>query len=204
MGGTLSLHGYLLLAALAILEGPLLAIACGVGAGLGFLDPFIAYGILVVGDFLPDLMYYWIGRYGATLAFVRRFASRTRLVREHFLPLEQLWRTRLISTLATAKLAYGFAPPLVVSAGLSGVPFGKFVRASLITGALYMGLLAAVGYGFARAYGYVDVATGKAPEVIGVTGFLCFCVLVGTVRYARRRLLAFHPDTESNLIDTEA
>jgi hypothetical protein len=45
------LHAYLFLILLAILEGPMLAIACGVTAGLGILNPFIAYGILIGGQF---------------------------------------------------------------------------------------------------------------------------------------------------------
>jgi hypothetical protein len=35
-------HAYLFLIPLAILEGRLLAIACGIAAGLGVLNPFIA------------------------------------------------------------------------------------------------------------------------------------------------------------------
>ncbi len=72
-------HAYFLLIPMAILEGPLLSIVCGVAAGLGALNPFIAYGILIGGDIGPDLMYYAIGRWGSTLPFARRYASRIEL-----------------------------------------------------------------------------------------------------------------------------
>jgi membrane protein DedA with SNARE-associated domain len=193
-------YAYLVLVALAIVEGPFLSIACGVAAALGYLNPFIAYGILIFGDVVPDVMYYWIGRYGATLPWVRRAASKTRLIREHFLPLERLWKTRLLTTMTLAKLSYGIAPPLIVTAGLSGVPFGPFVRDSIIVSSIYLGLLALVGYGFARAYGYVDLATGAAPYIIGAGGLLVFGVLIFMMREARRRLNIRKPP-KSNLVD---
>ena len=91
-------HAYFFLIPLAILEGPLLAIVCGIAAGLGALNPFVAYGILIGGDLGPDLMYYSIGRWGATLPFVRRYASRIRAIRKTFLSLEQLWHTHPLAT----------------------------------------------------------------------------------------------------------
>lgn len=194
-------HAYFFLIPLAILEGPFLAIACGVAAGLGYLNVFVAYGILIFGDLSPDLMYYWIGRYGATLPFVRRIASRTRLIRENFLPLEQLWRERPFTTLAHAKLAYGVAPVLIVSAGLSGVPFSRFVVSSLAVSTTYLGVLAGIGFGFARGFGYVSVLTADWPVYLGVAGVF-FLSLLGYMMYRMRR----HFDqgeaiVQSNLIE---
>ena len=108
-------HAYFVLIPLALLEGPLLSIVCGAAAGMGALNPFIAYGILVGGDLGPDLMYYAIGRWGATMPFVRRYASRIQAIRDNFLSLEQLWRTHPLATMASAKLSYLLSPALIVS-----------------------------------------------------------------------------------------
>ncbi|MDE2212984.1 MAG: hypothetical protein KGJ34_00375 [Patescibacteria group bacterium] len=181
-------HAYLILIPLAILEGPLLAIACGVGAGLGYLNPLLAYGILILGDVIPDNMYYWIGRYGATLTWVRRTAARTHLIRRHFISLERLWRERPLTTLSAAKLSYGLTPPLVVSAGLSGVPYSRFASASLFIGAIYLGMLGAVGYVLSHAYGYINVSTGNAGFYVGIAGFACFCFLLSVMYHAHRHI----------------
>jgi membrane protein DedA with SNARE-associated domain len=146
-------HVYLILIPLAVLEGPLLAIACGIAAGLGAINPFIAYGILIGGDLGPDLLYYGIGRWGATLPFVRRYASRIKAIRDNFLSLEQLWNSHPLATMASAKLSYLVSPGLIVSAGLSGMSLRRFVMCSLAVSTLYLGALAALGYGFASVYG---------------------------------------------------
>ncbi|MGH7141351.1 MAG: DedA family protein [Minisyncoccia bacterium] len=195
-------HAYLFLIPLAILEGPLLSIVCGVAAGLGYLDPFVAYGILVGGDLLPDIGYYSIGRFGATLPWVKRVATRTRLIRETLLPLEDLWREHLQLTLASAKLAYGVSPPFIVSAGLSKVPFWRFIGASLIVSCVYLGALGAAGYGLALVYGVAVIKSGQAPEYLGIAGFASLLIL-GLIMYqARRHLDPVRARRKSKIIHT--
>jgi membrane protein DedA with SNARE-associated domain len=148
-------HVYLILMPLAVMEGPFLAIACGIAAGLGAINPFIAYGILIGGDLGPDLLYYGIGRWGATLPFVRGYASRIKAIRDNFLSLEQLLNSHPLATMASAKLSYLVSPGLIVSAGLSGMSLRRVVMCSLAVSTLYLGALAALGYGFASVYGYL-------------------------------------------------
>lgn len=192
-------HTYFILIPLAILEGPLLAIACGVAAGLGALNPFIAYGILIGGDLGPDLMYYSIGRWGATLPFVRRYASRIKPIRENFLSLEQLWHTHPLATMASAKLSYLVSPALIVSVGLSGMPLRRFLFCSLVVSTLYLGALAALGYGFAKAYGLFHLSLTSASIYLAIPGVVILCGLA-YVTLRLRRLLRPQTAERSNLI----
>lgn len=181
-------HAYFFLIPLAILEGPLLAIVCGIAAGLGALNPFIAYGILIGGDLGPDLMYYTIGRWGATLPFVRRYATRIKAIRENFLALEQLWHTHPLTTMASAKLSYLVSPALIVSVGLSGMPLRRFVFCSLAVSTLYMGALAALGFGFGKAYGYFHLSLASAGIYLAIPGVAILCALGYMTVHMRRRL----------------
>lgn len=181
-------HPYLLLIPLSILEGPIIAIVCGVAAALGYLNPLIAWGILVLGDLLPDLMYYSLGRLGATMPWVKRAATHIRLVREHLPPLEHLWRARLYPTLTTVKLAWGISPALIVSAGLSGVPAGRFAIASLIISIPYLGILLGSGYGLAETYGALRFSPWVAEFVVSAGGLVFLVGLMWAVRRARNEL----------------
>lgn len=192
-------HAYLLLIPLAVFEGPLLAIACGVAAGLGALNPFIAYGILIGGDLGPDLMYYSIGRWGATLPFVRRYASRIKTIRQNFLSLEQLWREHPLATMASAKLSYLVSPALIVSAGLSGMTLYRFVACSLAVSLFYLGALAALGYAFAKVYGTFHLSLASAGLYLALPGIVILCGL-GYATVLMRRRLRPRSAQNSNLI----
>ncbi|MGH6674483.1 MAG: DedA family protein [Xanthobacteraceae bacterium] len=197
-------HAYLFLIPLALLEGPLLAIVCGVAAGLGALNPFIAYGILIGGDLGPDLMYYGLGRWGATLPFVRRYASRINAIRENFLSLEELWRTHPLATMAGAKLSYLVSPALIVSVGLSGMSLGRFVLCSLIVSTLWLGVLAALGYGFAKVYGYFHLSLSSAAVYLAIPGVVILCGLGFIVVTMHRRMRPRQAARHSHLIKEQA
>ncbi|MGB6535526.1 MAG: hypothetical protein WBF58_06135 [Xanthobacteraceae bacterium] len=192
-------HAYFLLIPLAVLEGPLLAIVCGIAAGLGKLNLFVAYGILIGGDLGPDLMYYSIGRWGATLPFVRRYASRIKTIRENFLSLERLWHTHPLATMASAKLSYLVSPALIVSVGLSGMPLRRFLFCSLTVSIPYMAALAALGYGFAKVYGLFHLSLASAGIFLAVPGVAILCGL-GYVTVLMRRRLRPQAAQHSNLI----
>ena len=181
-------NAYFLLIPLAIIEGPLVALLCGIAVAFGYLNPFIAWGILVGGDILPDLMYYWLGRWGATIGSVRTFATRTKLIRENLAQLEFLWREHFLPALVAAKLAYGVAPPLIVSVGLSKIPVWKFVGYSLLISSVYLGALMWLGFGLAQTFGDAGNIFGDAPAYFTIVGILCLCLFVGIAYLARRRL----------------
>jgi membrane protein DedA with SNARE-associated domain len=181
-------QSYLVLSVLALLEGPFIAIACGVGAGLGYLDPLAAYGILVAGSIVPDLLYYAVGRYGSTFPAIERFAARRRLVREVYLPLKGLWLSSPLSILLVGKLAYGVTPAITVMGGLARVPLARFLPASFIVATTLYGALGAGGFLLAHFYGYVNLKTGAAPYLIGLAGLAFLAFLLMLMRSARRRL----------------
>ena len=193
-------HAYFFLIPLAILEGPLLAIVCGVAAGLGYINGFIAYAILIFGDLGPDLMYYAIGRWGATLPFVRRYASRIKAIRDNFLSLEELWRTHPLATMASSKLSYLVSPALIVSVGLSGMPLTRFVRCSLMVSTVYLGALAAVGFGLAKIYGYFHLSLSAVGLYLALPGVAVLCGLGYGMVLMRRRLRPKLAAKHSNLI----
>ena len=68
----LTTYKYLLLFPIVVFEGPIITVIAGFLSSLGYLNIFIAYGVVVVGDIAGDIMYYALGYYGRD-RFVNRW-----------------------------------------------------------------------------------------------------------------------------------
>jgi membrane protein DedA with SNARE-associated domain len=60
-------YKYWLIFPIVIIEGPIIVVISGFLVYLGFLNAYITYIILVIGDSIGDSMYYAIGRYGGNI-----------------------------------------------------------------------------------------------------------------------------------------
>ncbi|MGH6957255.1 MAG: DedA family protein [Caulobacteraceae bacterium] len=189
---------YPIIAFFSVIEGPLIAIASGVGYALIKLNPFFAFAIIMAGAFIQDLIYYWLGRWAASVKRVRDFATHTKLLRENFLTVEVSWRRDMVLTLVLSKFAYGLYAPFVVSAGSANVPFLKFLGASMAISAPVVAMWMGVGYGFAQLYG----ATGhSATYAVAGVGVVALVVLFFAMRRARSHINPNQARRKSNLIE---
>jgi membrane protein DedA with SNARE-associated domain len=179
---------YLLMIPLALVEGPLVAMGAGAAAALGRISPWIAFAMIMAGALFQDLAYYGLGRWARASPWVHALATRTRLARAAYLPLQEAWRTSLVATLVTSKFAYGLYAPLVVSAGLAKAPFWRFQTLSFAVSALVLGAWFALGVGLVRAYGSLGAGRMLAPLVMAVVGLAAFGALVVIAGRARKRL----------------
>lgn len=196
-------NAYAVMIPLSLIEGPMVAIGSGIGAALGYVDPFLAFAIILAGSMFQDFAYYGLGRWAASVEKVRRFATRTRLIRDSFLPIEQSWRKNMFLTLLISKLAYGLYAPFIVTAGLAAVPFVGFLAWSVAISAIFLGAWLALGYGLARFYGYLHATGALAPYVVGAAGVFGLVLAFFVMRHARRRLDPGRAAKSSHLIETE-
>ncbi len=67
----LTKYGYFILFPLAAIEGPVVSLVVGFLIYLGYFQFLPAYGILILGDRIPDAIYYYIGRCGNGKALVK-------------------------------------------------------------------------------------------------------------------------------------
>jgi len=86
----LTAHKYLFLFPVVVVEGPIITVIAGFLSSLGFLNIFIAYAVIVVGDIVGDIMFYAIGYYGRQ-KFVNRWgrflgitSERVERLEKHF------------------------------------------------------------------------------------------------------------------------
>lgn len=138
---------YILLFIGTIFEGPIVMMASGFLYKLGTFSFFPMYLALVFGDFVADILWYCLGRYGTRNAiykyghFVGVTPETIEKVENKFIKFHQ--KILIISKLT---MGLGFAAVILVVAGMFKVPFKNYVILNLIGGFIWTALLITVGF----------------------------------------------------------
>ena len=183
-------YRYWILFPLACFEGPIISFIIGTFVALGYFNPLYAFGVLVLGDLIPDVAYYSLGRYGEKGTILKKYLSKIGITEGHYEVVRNLWRTHPGKTMFFSKLAYGLSTPFLISAGFLGMPFNAFVTYTLPVTFFQFGLLMLLGYFFGNSY-YQAITQ----SFTGVGICIAAAALVGIAyffftRFMRDRLLA--------------
>ena len=155
--GIISASKYLLLLIGTFFEGPVVMMGAGFLWHLGQVEFLPAYAAVVAGDFAADLVWYWVGYFGA-----RRVADRfghwigaTPRVIEH---IELLFRKYDVQILAASKLTLGFGTgtATLLTAGVMRIPFTRYALVNLLAGFIWTFLLMVLGYYFGDLYAHIQ------------------------------------------------
>lgn len=164
MDGVIALiihYKYLILFPLAAIEGPAVSLVAGLLTNLGYLNAVPAFSIILLGDFLPDLAYYFIGR-KARNRTVDGFGKHLAFLSSHLKLLETLWHQHGRKTMFVSKLAYGLSTPLLISAGLTNMPAKRYISYVLPVCIVKCAVIMALGYllveSYMRAVKYIQSA----------------------------------------------
>lgn len=179
----LSGYKYIILFLIAIPEGPVLAVLVGFLVHHGFLALIPAFIIIVLGDILPDIGCYYFGRYVGRKNFGEKYAVRFPSVGKNLDLIERLWNTHYQKTIILSKTAYGLSTPLLISAGVSEVPFRKFLWSVTWIDLLTTVVFVSIGYIFGTAYTLIGAYIDYAEIAIAVV----FIIFLGLFRYAAKR-----------------
>ena len=154
-------YGYLILFPLVVLEGPIIALVAGFFVYLGYFQPFPAFGVLLLGDLIPDTIYYYIGRFGNKTKIAKKYGPR-------LIPMEKLLRNHGRKTMFFGKLAYGLSAPFLISAGLVKMPFKKFISYAFPITIFQYALIMAIGYYLGSSYNLATKYIESAGIIIAV------------------------------------
>ncbi len=148
---------YLLVFVGTIIEGPVIMIACGFLIHLGVFDPLPIYLTILAGDLVGDIGWYYIGYYFAE-PFMKKHGHFLSLTPEKLEKIKTLFNKYHERILIFSKLTIGlgFALGTLIVAGITRIPFGRYMILNLVGEGLLVAILLSVGYFFAEAYKYVD------------------------------------------------
>ncbi len=181
-------YKYFIIVPITIVEGPIIMMICGFLLKLGYFSLVPLYIFLMLGDLVGDVWWYFIGyRYGER--FVRRFGKYFSITEKQVEVVQGLFRRYHDPIVLVSKLTMGFGLAIVTlfSAGVSRVPFGRYMTFNIIGQFFWTGFLLSIGYLFGNLYGTVDNVLGR---IFLVAIFVCvFFLVVGFGKYVKSMTL---------------
>ncbi len=178
-------YKYWIIFPLACAEGPLLTFICGSLIALGYLHPVPTLFAVVMGDFVPDMIYYGMGYFGSKTKMETRFPK----LAGHFDALARMWSEHTLRAMLLSKWAYGLSMPLLMSAAISKLPLSVYIPYTLsISIAQYIVLLT-LGYFFGAYYAAVKASLLTIQIITGCAVVILIGVYFILGRYAKKKVM---------------
>lgn len=167
-------YRYFVLFPISIVEGPIITVVAGFLSVQGLLVWFWAYLTVVIGDLVGDAIYYSLGRWGRK-RLIRRWGKYLGIYEKEVEKLEKHFREHAGKTLLAGKWTHVGGTIVLVTAGISKMPFGIYMGYEFIGTLVKSGILFAVGYFIGSAIKRIDsffqmlalVSIGVAISVVG-------------------------------------
>jgi len=129
--GWVSQQGYALLFVALLIEGPAVTAAGAFASTLGVLNPWAVFALSILGNLIPDAIYYWLGYWGRE-KFVDKYGRYLHITPERIRKLEHMYHEHAGKTLLAVKLLPVAATPGLIIAGVARVPIKKYAWWSIV------------------------------------------------------------------------
>lgn len=139
------------------------------------------YFALIIGDFMADIIWYFLGRKGGLKIAHSRFGKFMGLNDKNIKMTETYFHKYHTSILFISKLTtgFGFAPVVLFTAGLVKIPFKKYCLVNFFGGFVWVGFLMALGYSFSHLFVTIENISGKITLVGGFLLILLVAFRIG-------------------------
>lgn len=144
-------HGLLILAPLALIEGPVVTVIAGWLARLGLMDLRAVLICVILADVAGDALFYALGRYGRHRV-PQRWLNRIGLTRPRLAGLVRAFRAQGTRLLVIGKLTHSAGAAVLTAAGIARMNFGKFLLVNLLASIPKSLLFAGLGWSFGTAW----------------------------------------------------
>lgn len=174
-------YGYLAVFVGAFLEGETILAMGGFAAQRGYLNFSVVVIVALLGGFIGDQAYFFLGRRNGK-RILARFPSMARRAAK-----VDEWLYRYHATLIVAiRFMYGFRIVGPIVFGMGRVPARRFVLFNLIGACIWAVLVAGVGFAFGHALESV-LADAKRYELLGLGAIALLGIVLWGVHLYRRR-----------------
>lgn len=135
---------------LVMIEGPIITVIAGSLCALGILNLFFTYFVIVIADLTTDCLYYSAGRYGGK-RFIDRYGHFFGINLSQVTKLKNHFDTKGGQTLFLGKVSHGIGGVFLVAAGLTKMPFKRFLWYNFLATLVKSIALLLIGYFFGTA-----------------------------------------------------
>jgi membrane protein DedA with SNARE-associated domain len=183
-------HSYLaygIIVLVSFVEGPILAMICGVLYKLGIVTFLPIYIALMAGDLVGDSFWYSIGYYFGH-PFIKKFGRYFSLTESGVVSVTRIFHTYKNSILLISKMTMGlgFALVTLVTAGIVKIPFRRYMLLNFIGQFFWTAFLLVVGYFLGDLYMKINGVFGAF--FIGAIIVIAFGGLIGWGKYMKKRM----------------
>ena len=170
-------YGYYVLFPLAVVEGPILAVIAGFLCATGIMNPFLVYLFIVSGDIVGDSVCYFAGRSGKS-GWLNRVARWFGVRDDKVERLKSVFQENPVKTVALSKVALGIGVVGIYLAGLTRIPYRKFILTCLVTSGLQYIVYITIGVLFGSAYQRISHYLNVTAAVLIVAGLAILAYFV--------------------------
>lgn len=167
-------NGYVLMFLAMSIEGPTSTVLAGFSAALGYFNPIAVFIISILGDVVPDAIYYGIGRWGG-LPLVKKICKIFRIGEDRVESMKRHIEVHGGKTVAVLKCTPVLATPGLMLVGATGMDWWRYNWYVLIVTLQKSIVLMALGYFFAHTYntmGKYLKYTALAPLIVVLSYFV--------------------------------
>jgi len=170
----------------AFIEGPTVMTATGFLLKLGYFGFWPAYLLLMCGDLLADVAWYYLGYFGGEI-FIRkagRFVGITSDAVEKIKNIFIKYQSRILF-FSKLTMGFGFSLAVLTTAGVSKVPFKNFMLMNFLGEFIWVGMMLALGYFLGNIY--LLVSESLRIGFIIFVAIIFLSALYGFTRFMRSR-----------------
>lgn len=177
-------YKYAVVAPAALVFGPLVSLVAGVLLRLDYLELIPTCLALAAGELGSDVLWYVLGKkYGES--FVQRFGRFVNISPHSLARAKELFNQRHEVIIFTSKITggLGLGIPIMFTAGLSRVPFRRYMMLNIVGQFLWTASLLSLGY----FLGHLYLEIGSVFEKVALFALMAIILvsLVGFGKYLR-------------------
>jgi membrane protein DedA with SNARE-associated domain len=176
LAGFLIAYGGVLVLPLSVIEGPVVSVVTGFVTARGYFDWYWALLLLVCGDLIGDLIYYWIGyRGGAPLARIGSYLG----LRGGISPeLRRDLTQHAGKMLLIGKWTHSIGCVVLIGSGMLRLPLPRFLLINLLATIPKSAVLLAVGYFIGQNFPLIEDHVMLATLLLGFIGMAAAAVVL--------------------------